>query len=322
MQPTREFPVDPANPAGFDNSGESLTMSPALLKKYLQAARDVADHMVLTPDGIHFAPYPMLRGNRSGEICDRADSSIFTRGSRPISPTTLRRHGVRTSRGTGKAGRDPRRHRGGSESQREVSADGVAASRRERTPMGPIAKLQEMWRGLPATGVTSERACEMRRDARFRGQDPQDTAMQFAAPVVKGLPAGVAAVDELEIARVRGTSPRLRSQDLRNDTESAASVPVIPIIRAASGGRVPLGGAFHERRAADADLVVPAAERARYEAAFSRFAVGFPGRVLRQGARPIFSGRFRGQGPPSERRLSQHDGLFPRRYSADAVDPR
>ncbi len=60
MQPTREFPVDPANPAGFDNSGESLTMSPALLNKYLQAAREVADHMVLTPDGIDFAPHPML----------------------------------------------------------------------------------------------------------------------------------------------------------------------------------------------------------------------------------------------------------------------
>ena len=60
MQPTREFPVDPANQAGFDNSGESLTMSPALLNKYLQAAREVADHMVLTPDGFDFAPYPML----------------------------------------------------------------------------------------------------------------------------------------------------------------------------------------------------------------------------------------------------------------------
>ena len=39
MQLTRQFPVDPANPAGFDNSGESLTMSPALLNKYLQASR-------------------------------------------------------------------------------------------------------------------------------------------------------------------------------------------------------------------------------------------------------------------------------------------
>ena len=33
IRPTREFPVDPANEAGFDNSGESLTMSPALMKQ-------------------------------------------------------------------------------------------------------------------------------------------------------------------------------------------------------------------------------------------------------------------------------------------------
>ena len=33
LLPAREFPVDPSNPAGFDNSGESLAMSPALLNK-------------------------------------------------------------------------------------------------------------------------------------------------------------------------------------------------------------------------------------------------------------------------------------------------
>src|SRR5215471_16383127 len=60
LRPAREFPVDPANPAGFDNSGESLAMSPALLKKYLQAAREVGDHMVLTTIGFDFAPTPML----------------------------------------------------------------------------------------------------------------------------------------------------------------------------------------------------------------------------------------------------------------------
>src|SRR5579863_6735239 len=60
MRVARQFPVDPANQAGFDNSGESLTMSPALLNKYLKAAREVADHAVLKPDGIDFAPYPML----------------------------------------------------------------------------------------------------------------------------------------------------------------------------------------------------------------------------------------------------------------------
>jgi hypothetical protein len=59
IQPTKEFPVDPANQAGFDNSGESLDMSPALLKKYLDAARLVADHIVFTPDGFGFSPLSM-----------------------------------------------------------------------------------------------------------------------------------------------------------------------------------------------------------------------------------------------------------------------
>src|SRR5215471_6487647 len=60
IRPTKEFPVDPANQAGFDNSGESLVMSTALLNKYLQAARSVADHMFLNADGFTFAPHPML----------------------------------------------------------------------------------------------------------------------------------------------------------------------------------------------------------------------------------------------------------------------
>ncbi len=60
IRPTREFPVDPANPAGFTNSGESLSMSPALFNKYLAAAKQVADHLVLMPDGFAFAPHPAV----------------------------------------------------------------------------------------------------------------------------------------------------------------------------------------------------------------------------------------------------------------------
>ena len=56
IRPTREFPVDPANTAGFDNSGETLMMSPTLLKKYLAAAREVASHMYLKEEGFAFAP--------------------------------------------------------------------------------------------------------------------------------------------------------------------------------------------------------------------------------------------------------------------------
>ena len=68
IRPTREFPVDPADEAGFDNSGESLAMSPALLKKYLAAARLVADHAVLTPDGIDFAPHPAVDRHRPRSV--------------------------------------------------------------------------------------------------------------------------------------------------------------------------------------------------------------------------------------------------------------
>ena len=69
IRPTREFPVDPADEAGFDNSGESLAMSPALLKKYLAAARLVADHAVFTPDGLAFAPGPAVTDTDRDNYC-------------------------------------------------------------------------------------------------------------------------------------------------------------------------------------------------------------------------------------------------------------
>jgi hypothetical protein len=79
MELTREFPVDPANPAGFDNSGESLTMSPALLHKYLQAAREVADHMVLKPDGIDFASHAMLVETDRDKYCIQCIVDFYRR---------------------------------------------------------------------------------------------------------------------------------------------------------------------------------------------------------------------------------------------------
>jgi len=47
--PHARVPVDPANEAGFDNTGESLSMSPALLKKYLDGARHVSEYLLLKP---------------------------------------------------------------------------------------------------------------------------------------------------------------------------------------------------------------------------------------------------------------------------------
>ncbi|TWT72886.1 DUF1592 domain-containing protein [Allorhodopirellula solitaria] len=69
IQPAASFPVDPANEAGFDNSGESLAMSPALLKKYLAAARMVSEHLALTPSGFEFAPHPVMTFTDRDKFC-------------------------------------------------------------------------------------------------------------------------------------------------------------------------------------------------------------------------------------------------------------
>ena len=69
MRPTREFPVDPANQEGFDNSGESLTLSPALMKKYMQAAKDISEKMALTSTGLEFASHPVLAETDRDKYC-------------------------------------------------------------------------------------------------------------------------------------------------------------------------------------------------------------------------------------------------------------
>src|SRR5262245_8485946 len=56
LDPAREFPVDGAAGEGFTNTGNALVMSPALITKYLDAAKEIAAHAVLLPDGIRFSP--------------------------------------------------------------------------------------------------------------------------------------------------------------------------------------------------------------------------------------------------------------------------
>ena len=61
LDPAREFPVDGAAGEGFSNTGAALVMSPALLTKYLDAAKDIAAHAVLLPDGVRFSPHTSQR---------------------------------------------------------------------------------------------------------------------------------------------------------------------------------------------------------------------------------------------------------------------
>jgi hypothetical protein len=56
LQPARDFPADGAAGEGFANTGDALVMSPTLLNKYLNAAKEIAAHAVLLPDGFRFSP--------------------------------------------------------------------------------------------------------------------------------------------------------------------------------------------------------------------------------------------------------------------------
>jgi hypothetical protein len=57
LRPTREFPPDGAAGEGFTNAAEALSdITPALLARYLAAAKDLAGHAVLLPDGFRFSP--------------------------------------------------------------------------------------------------------------------------------------------------------------------------------------------------------------------------------------------------------------------------
>jgi hypothetical protein len=61
LDPAREFPEDSAAGEGFTNAGAALVMSPALLGKYFDAAKEIARHATLLPDGIRFSPHTSER---------------------------------------------------------------------------------------------------------------------------------------------------------------------------------------------------------------------------------------------------------------------
>lgn len=149
LRPTREFPVDPANQEGFDNSGESLTLSPALMKKYLQAARQIADHLVLKPAGFDFAPHPVLAETDRDKYSILRIIDFYKRQPTDYADYFLAawRYRNRAALGTPQA------------TLPEVAAQARVSSRylelvwntlnAPGEKVGPIAMLQAMWKALP-----------------------------------------------------------------------------------------------------------------------------------------------------------------------------
>ena len=171
IQPTKTFPVDPANKAGFDNSGESLTMSPALLKKYLGAARQVAEHLVLTPTDLSFAAHPVVTDTDRDKYCVKRIVEFYKR-----QPTDLaryffacwqyRQHESRSAEATGPAERPELESLAARAGISPTYTAQVWELLNEPAAAGPLAILQEMFRALPeaAESATAVEACQKMRD--------------------------------------------------------------------------------------------------------------------------------------------------------------
>ena len=153
MQITRQFPVDPANTAGFDNSGESLTMSPALLNKYLQAARQVADHMVLKPDTIDFAPHLMAVESDHDKYAIQRIIAFYKAAPTDYAQYFQAAWRYRYRAALGKPGA----------TLASIAADAKVSAKylplvwgilHDKGAVGPVAKLQSMWNALPAPNAS------------------------------------------------------------------------------------------------------------------------------------------------------------------------
>jgi len=282
IRPAREFPVDPANQAGFDNSGESLTMSPALLNKYLQAARGVADHMVLTPDSIDFATHPMLVETDRDKyaikrIVDFYESQptdfadYFQAAWRYKHRGALGKPGATLAAIAAESKVSPKYF----PMVWQILEEPAEAAKKE---VGPVARLQAMWHALPAPpdheGTLRAKCVEMRD---FVVRIRAHTAMQFAAPVVPRIPAGSQPLLNAKYRQFNSHRRDFDRADLRNDTDPEPILPAIPRFPGLHQEAAPRWAAVSAKaRAADPDLIVPAAERPRYEASFARFANVFP----------------------------------------------
>lgn len=327
LRPTREFPVDPANQAGFDNTGETLNMSPALFNKYLLAAREVADHMALTPDGFIFAPGPMLVETDRDQHAVKRIVAFYQ-----AQPTDYADYFETAWR---------YKHRAALGKPAATLANLAAATKvspkylpliwgilgetappaQRKAEVGPVGNLQAMWQALPspvpgrtsATETAELRAkCVEMRDFVIRIRN--HTAMQFSAPVVSPpvMPATVVAAAPPPPppgtpaagrggrggggGRGRGGLPEAsqpllswkytqfnthrRNFDpgaLRLDTDAPQKAPEIPRFAGLHAeAAVRWAAVMKTAQLSDPDLVVPAAQRVRYEESFARFANVFP----------------------------------------------
>lgn len=276
IRPTKEFPVDPANQAGFDNSGESLAMSPGLVTKYLDAARRVADHVVFLPHGLSFAPYPVVTEEDRDKYGVTRVVDFYKRQRLDYAEYFLAawRYRHRAALGRARA------------TLSDVAKDASVSPRylekiwamltAPSEDIGPIAALQARWKILPPPLERKE-------------PGTLQQSVGFMRDLVAGLRPRVSM--SFENLPARGLAAGSQSLVLWKDRQYAEHRTSY------RGNALQLDMSDYAR--SDPSLLIPATQeaRARYDEAFTRFCALFPdtfyvserGRMFLTNAREIAS---------------------------------
>jgi len=279
IQPAREFPVDPGNTAGFDNSGETLVMSPAWVNKYLKAAHDVADYMYLKPEGFGFAPYSIVAETDRDKFCVQQIIDLYHQQDIEYADYFLAGWRFKNRAPLG----EPSATLSDVAAESKVSAKYLATiwSTLEGTQeqVGPLVTLQTMWRGLPAGGANqldaAKKACEAMSEYAF--QVRKKVEPRFLNIVAGKL--GSSAQPFLIWKDVQYATHRMAFDPQQLQVQGETKPATRPVVE--PGTASPFGPGKTQlvnNDAGDPDLAVPAGERARYEAAFARFCRVFPDR--------------------------------------------
>jgi cytochrome c553 len=298
IQPAREFPVDPANEAGFDNSSESLAMSPALANKYVAAARQVAEHLVLTPTGLAFARHPVMTDTDRDKYCVRRIVDFYLRQPTDYADyfEAAWRYRYRAELGQSDARLNEiaRQHR----ISPKYLAIVWAALTEQSDDVGPLAKLQAMFRELPAPTQVASGGRESPDGVTLSGS----SHLPLAGGLVR---RGCVAMRDYVVELRKHLEPHFKNLDVE-DIHDGAQAFVLwknrqyrdhrrkydPAALRIAGQTAPptveqpADDGEDRRRSRDnrpqrephPDTIVPAdaVERAKYEAAFGRFASIFP----------------------------------------------
>jgi mono/diheme cytochrome c family protein len=181
IRPAREFPVDPANEAGFDNSGESLAMSPPLVKKYLAASRLVASHVVLKPHGFVFAPHPVVTDTDRDKYCVKRIIDFYDHHKVDLADYFLAAWKFHHRDRLGQANVPLSAFARDAGLSSKYLAMICSVLIEAESESGPLAAVRKIWRELPAPAKTQQKGqitaaaragCVRMRDfvVRLRGQ--------------------------------------------------------------------------------------------------------------------------------------------------------